>query len=196
MCEEISAAACVDGGINKVPRDALQRPFISPNIFLPCTTIFAKPMSTLKEGDKAPNFTATDQNGKTVSLSDYKGKNVILYFYPQDDTPTCTNEACNYRDNYQSLLSKGFEVIGVSPDNEKSHKKFEKKFTLPFTLIADTDRKIVEAYGLWAEKTTFGRTYMGVLRTTFVIDKKGVIKKIIDKVQSKNASQQVLDALQ
>jgi len=153
-------------------------------------------MSTLKEGDKAPNFTAKDQNGKTVSLSDYKGKDVILYFYPQDNTPTCTNEACNYRDNYQSLVSKGFEVIGVSPDNEKSHKKFEAKFSLPFTLIADTDRSIVEAYGLWAEKTTFGRTYMGVLRTTFVIDKKGVIKKIIDKVESKNASQQVLDVLQ
>jgi len=153
-------------------------------------------MSTLKEGDKAPGFTAKDQNGKTVSLSDYKGKDVILYFYPQDNTPTCTNEACNYRDNYQSLISKGFEVIGVSPDNEKSHKKFETKFSLPFTLVADTDRSIVEAYGLWAEKTTFGRTYMGVLRTTFVIDKKGVIKKIIDKVESKNASQQVLDALQ
>lgn len=152
-------------------------------------------MSTLKEGDKAPDFTAKDQNGKTISLSDYKGKDVILYFYPQDNTPTCTNEACNYRDNYQSLVSKGFEVIGVSPDNERSHKKFEKKFDLPFTLIADPDRSIVEAYGLWAEKTTFGRTYMGVLRTTFVIDKKGRIKKIIDKVESKNASRQVLDAL-
>jgi len=120
-------------------------------------------MSTLKEGDKAPNFTAKDQNGNTVSLSDYKGKNVILYFYPQDNTPTCTNEACNYRDNYQSLVSKGFEVIGVSPDNEKSHKKFETKFTLPFTLIADTDRSIVEAYGIWAEKNDiraylYGRT--------------------------------------
>ena len=153
-------------------------------------------MSTLKEGDKAPDFTAKDQNGKTVSLSDYKGKDVILYFYPQDNTPTCTNEACNYRDNYQSLVSKGFEVIGVSPDTEKSHKKFEAKFSLPFTLIADSDKKIVEAYGVWAEKTTFGRTYMGVLRTTFVIDKNGVIKKVIDKVTSKNASQQVLDALQ
>ena len=153
-------------------------------------------MSTLKEGDKAPDFTAKDQNGKTISLSDYKGKEVILYFYPQDNTPTCTNEACNYRDNYQSLVSKGFEVMGVSPDNEKSHKKFETKFSLPFTLVADPDRSIVEAYGVWAEKTTFGRTYMGVLRTTFVIDKKGVIKKIIDKVQSKNASQQVLDVLQ
>ncbi len=153
-------------------------------------------MPKLKEGDKAPDFTAKDQNGKTISLSDYKGRDVILYFYPQDNTPTCTNEACNYRDNYQSLLGKGFEVIGVSPDNEKSHKKFETKFKLPFTLVADTERSIVEAYGLWAEKTTFGRTYMGVLRTTFVIDKQGMIKKIIDKVESKNASQQVLDALQ
>jgi len=153
-------------------------------------------MSTLKEGDKAPDFTAKDQNGKTISLSDYKGKTVILYFYPQDNTPTCTNEACNYRDNYQSLVSKGFEVIGVSPDNEKSHKKFETKFSLPFTMLADHDHNIINAYGLWAEKTTFGRTYMGVLRTTFVIDGNGIIKKIIDKVESKNASQQVLDALQ
>jgi len=153
-------------------------------------------MAIPKEGEKAPDFTAKDQNGNTVSLSDFKGKNVILYFYPQDNTPTCTNEACNFRDNYQSLLSKGFSVIGVSPDTEKSHKKFETKFNLPFPLIADPDRKIVEQYGLWAEKTTFGRTYMGVLRTTFVIDPKGKILKVIDKVESKNASQQVLDLLQ
>jgi len=153
-------------------------------------------MAIPKEGEKAPDFTAKDQNGNTVSLSDFKGKNVILYFYPQDNTPTCTNEACNFRDNYRSLLSKGFSVIGVSPDTEKSHKKFETKFNLPFPLIADPDRKIVEQYGLWAEKTTFGRTYMGVLRTTFVIDPKGNILKVIDKVESKNASQQVLDLLQ
>jgi len=153
-------------------------------------------MAIPQEGEEAPDFTAKDQNGNTVSLSDFKGKNVILYFYPQDNTPTCTNEACNFRDNYQSLLSKGFSVIGVSPDTEKSHKKFETKFNLPFPLIADPDRKIVEQYGLWAEKTTFGRTYMGVLRTTFVIDPKGKILKVIDKVESKNASQQVLDLLQ
>jgi len=153
-------------------------------------------MAIPKEGEKAPDFTAKDQNGNTVSLSDFKGKNVILYFYPQDNTPTCTNEACNFRDNYQSLLSKGFSVIGVSPDTEKSHKKFETKFNLPFPLIADPDRKIVEQYGIWAEKTTFGRTYMGVLRTTFVIDPNGKILKVIDKVESKNASQQVLDLLQ
>ena len=153
-------------------------------------------MAIPKEGEKAPNFTAKDQNGNTVSLSDFKGKNVILYFYPQDNTPTCTNEACNFRDNYQSLLSKGFSVIGVSPDTEKSHKKFETKFNLPFPLIADPDRKIVEQYGLWAEKTMFGRKYMGVLRTTFVIDPNGKILKVIDKVESKNASRQVLDLLQ
>lgn len=153
-------------------------------------------MAIPKEGDKAPDFTAKDQNGNTVSLSDFRGKNVILYFYPQDNTPTCTNEACNFRDNYQSLLSKGFSVIGVSPDTEKSHKKFETKFNLPFPLIADPDRKIVEQYGLWAEKMMFGRKYMGVLRTTFVIDPKGKILKVIDKVESKNASQQVLDLLQ
>jgi len=153
-------------------------------------------MAIPKEGDKAPDFTAKDQNGNTVSLSDFKGKNVILYFYPQDNTPTCTNEACNFRDNYQSLLSKGFSVIGVSPDTEKSHKKFETKFNLPFPLIADPDRKIVEEYGLWAEKILFGRKYMGTLRTTFVIDPKGKIIKVIDKVDSKNSSQQVLDLLQ
>lgn len=153
-------------------------------------------MATPKEGETAPDFTAKDQNGNTVSLSDFRGKNVILYFYPQDNTPTCTNEACNFRDNYQSLLNKGFSVIGVSPDTEKSHKKFETKFNLPFPLIADPDRKIVEQYGLWAEKMMFGRKYMGVLRTTFVIDPKGKILKVIDKVESKNASQQVLDLLQ
>lgn len=153
-------------------------------------------MAIPKEGDIAPDFTAKDQNGNTVSLSDFRGKNVILYFYPQDNTPTCTNEACNFRDNYGSLLSKGFSVIGVSPDTEKSHKKFETKFNLPFPLIADPDRKIVEQYGLWAEKMMFGRKYMGVLRTTFVIDPKGKILKVIDKVESKNASQQVLDLLQ
>jgi len=153
-------------------------------------------MTEIKEGDKAPDFSAKDQDGNTVSLSDFKGKNVILYFYPQDDTPTCTKEACNYRDNYQSLLSKGFAVVGVSFDTEKSHKKFIKKYSLPFPLIADTDKKIIEDYGVWGEKTTFGRTYMGTFRTTFVIDKNGVISHVIRKVESGKASQQVLDLLQ
>lgn len=143
----------------------------------------------------APAFSANDQNGKLVSLSDYKDKDVILYFYPKDDTPGCTAESCNFRDNYQSLLSKGFEVIGVSVDDEKSHQKFITKYQLPFTLIADTDHKIVEAYGVWVEKNMYGKKYMGTARKTFLIDKEGIIKKIIDKVDSKNSSQQVLDLM-
>ena len=150
-------------------------------------------MITLKEGDKAPAFTAKDQNGKEVSLADYKGKNVILYFYPKDDTPGCTAESCDFRDNYQSLLSKGFEVIGVSTDDEKSHKKFETKYSLPFTLIADNELKIVEAYGVWVEKNMYGKKYMGTARTTFIIDAEGVITHVISKVDTKNSSQQVLD---
>ena len=153
-------------------------------------------MTTLKEGDKAPDFTAKDQNGEMVSLSDFRGKNVILYFYPKDDTPGCTAEACSFRDNYQAMLGKGFDVIGVSVDSEKSHKKFEKKYSLPFTLIADSDHKIVETYGLWGEKTMFGRKYMGTFRVTFVIGPDGVIKKVIDKVDTENASQQVTGLLQ
>jgi peroxiredoxin Q/BCP len=153
-------------------------------------------MAILQEGDKAPDFTANDQNGKTVSLSDFKGKSVILYFYPKDDTPGCTAEACDFRDNYQSMLSKGFEVIGVSTDDEKSHKKFETKYSLPFPLIADTDKSINEAYGVWVEKNMYGKKYMGTARKTFLINADGVIDKIIDKVDTKNASQQVVDLLQ
>jgi peroxiredoxin Q/BCP len=153
-------------------------------------------MTTLKEGDKAPAFTAKDQNGKEVSLSDFLGKKVILYFYPKDNTPGCTAEACSFRDNYQSMLTKGFEVIGVSTDNEKSHKKFEKKFSLPFTLIADTDKHIVEAYGVWGEKMMFGKKYMGTIRTTFIIDANGVISHVINKVDTENSSQQVMGLLQ
>ena len=152
-------------------------------------------MTTLKEGDKAPDFTAKDQNGKTVSLSDFKGKNVILYFYPKDDTPGCTAEACSFRDNYQSMLSKGFEVIGVSTDDEKSHKKFETKYSLPFTLIADTDKSLVGAYGVWVEKNMYGKKYMGTARTTFLINGAGIIDRIINKVDTKNSSQQVIDLL-
>jgi peroxiredoxin Q/BCP len=153
-------------------------------------------MATLKEGDQAPDFTAKDQNGKTVSLADFKGKNVILYFYPKDDTPGCTAEACSFRDNYQSMLSKGFQVIGVSTDDEKSHKKFETKYNLPFPLIADKDKSIVEAYGVWGEKNMFGRKYMGTIRKTFLINAAGIIDEIIDKVDTKNSSQQVIDLLQ
>jgi len=153
-------------------------------------------MATLKAGDKAPEFTAKDQNGNTVSLSDFKGKNVILYFYPKDDTPGCTAEACSFRDNYQSLLSQGFAVIGVSTDNEKSHKKFETKYNLPFPLIADTDKSIVEAYSVWVEKNMYGKKFMGTARTTFLIDKDGLITSVIEKVNTTNSSQQVLDLLQ
>ena len=152
-------------------------------------------MATLKAGDEAPDFTAKDQNGKEVSLSDYKGKNVILYFYPKDDTPGCTAESCDFRDNYQSLLSQGFDVIGVSVDDEKSHKKFETKYSLPFTLIADTDHSIVEAYDVWKEKNMYGKKYMGTARTTFVINGDGVIDHVIDKVDTKASSQQVLELI-
>ena len=150
-------------------------------------------MATLKAGDKAPDFTSKDQNGEEVSLANFKGKIVILYFYPKDDTPGCTAEACDFRDNYQSLIGKGYEVIGVSTDDSKSHKKFETKYSLPFPLIADEDKSINEAYGVWAEKNNYGKKYMGTVRTTFIIDADGIIKQVIEKVDTKNASQQVLD---
>ena len=146
----------------------------------------------LKEGDKAPDFEVKDQNGKTVKLSDFRGKKVVLYFYPQDNTPTCTVEACNLRDNYSALKSKGYEVLGVSPDSPKKHTNFIKKYSLPFTLLADQDNKIIESYGVWGEKTTFGKTYMGVYRTTFIIDENGKIERIIDDVKSKEHAEQIL----
>jgi len=152
-------------------------------------------MIDLIEGQKAPDFKAKDQNGKSISLSDFSGKDVILYFYPKDDTPGCTAEACSFRDNYQSLIKEGFEVLGVSTDDEKSHQKFINKYSLPFSLIADTDKKIVEAYGVWVEKNMYGKKYMGVARKTFIIDKNGMIRKIIEKVDTKNSSVQVLDAI-
>jgi peroxiredoxin Q/BCP len=152
-------------------------------------------MATLKAGDKAPDFTSKDQNGEEVSLANFKGKTVILYFYPKDDTPGCTAEACDFRDNYQSLIGKGYEVIGVSTDDSKSHKKFETKYSLPFPLIADEDKSINEAYGVWAEKNNYGKKYMGTVRTTFIIDADGIIKQVIEKVDTKNASQQVLDLI-
>jgi len=151
--------------------------------------------TTLKAADKAPDFNSKDQNGEEVSLADFKGKTVILYFYPKDDTPGCTAEACDFRDNYQSLISKGYEVIGVSTDDSKSHKKFETKYSLPFPLIADEDKSINEAYGVWAEKNMYGKKYMGTARTTFIIDNDGIIKQVIEKVDTKNASQQVLDLI-
>ena len=148
---------------------------------------------TLKPKDKAPDFTAADQDGKVHSLKDYKGQKVVLYFYPKDNSETCTKEACNLRDNYAELKKKGIVILGVSADNEKSHKKFEKKYSLPFTLLADPDKKIINDYGVWAEKFFMGRYYMGILRTTFLINEKGKIDHIIDKVESKNHAEQIIE---
>ncbi|WP_158796824.1 thioredoxin-dependent thiol peroxidase [Pedobacter sp. L105] len=153
-------------------------------------------MSELKEGQQAPEFTGLDQDGKTVSLDQFKGKKVVLYFYPKDDTPGCTAEACDFRDNYQGLLAKGIVVLGVSVDDEKSHQKFAAKHSLPFTLLADTDHKIVEAYGVWAEKNMYGKKYMGINRTTFIIDEDGGLSHIIKKVDTKNSTAQVLELLE
>ncbi|SMD05747.1 thioredoxin-dependent thiol peroxidase [Pedobacter africanus] len=150
-------------------------------------------MSELKEGQKAPGFKVKDQYGNTVSLDQFAGKKVVLYFYPKDDTPGCTAEACDFRDNYQGLTAKGYVVLGVSVDDEKSHKKFADKHNLPFTLLADTDKKIVEAYGVWGEKNMYGKKYMGTNRTTFVIDENGTIAHIITKVDTKNSTAQVLE---
>jgi peroxiredoxin Q/BCP len=149
-------------------------------------------MITLKEGDKAPAFSGKDQNGKKVTLSEFKGKKVVLYFYPEDDTPTCTVQACNLRDNYALLKKNGFEVLGVSPNDEKSHKKFETKFNLPFTLIADADHAIIDKYGVWGEKQMFGNKFMGVHRTTFVIDEKGVIRKIFLRPKNKQHAEEIV----
>jgi len=148
---------------------------------------------TLKAGDKAPAFTVNDQNGNAVSLKDFKGQKVALYFYPQDDTETCTIEACNLRDNFAELKGKGVVILGVSPDTEKSHKKFERKYSLPFTILADTEKELLNAYGVWAEKSMFGRTYMGTLRRTFLIDEKGKIAHIIEKVKSKEHAKQIIE---
>lgn len=147
---------------------------------------------SLQVGDMAPDFTANDQNGNAVRLSDYRGKKVVLYFYPKDDTPGCTAQACSLRDNYSALQAAGYEVIGVSVDGEKAHQKFISKYELPFTLISDTDQKVVEAYGVWKEKSMYGRTYMGTVRTTFVLDEGGVIAEIIGKVDTKKHAEQIL----
>jgi peroxiredoxin Q/BCP len=151
-------------------------------------------MTTLHEGEKAPAFTSRDQDGNKVSLADFKGKKIVLYFYPEDNTPTCTVQACNLRDNYALLKKNGFTVLGVSPDDEKSHKKFETKFDLPFTLVTDPDHKIIDKYGVWGEKLLYGRRYMGLHRTTFVIDEKGVIRKIFLKPRSKQHAEDIIKA--
>jgi thioredoxin-dependent peroxiredoxin len=150
-------------------------------------------MIQLKEGMKAPGFEGIDQNGRTVKLSDFSGKKVILYFYPKDNTPGCTAEACNLRDNRDSLLKRGFIVIGVSPDSEKSHKGFAHKYSLPFLLIADSSKKILNDYGVWGEKKMYGKSFLGVIRTTFIIDEKGIIEKIITKVDTSGHTKQIFD---
>lgn len=151
-------------------------------------------MVTLQAGDKAPAFKGKDQNGKEVSLKDLKGKKVVLYFYPQDGTPTCTVQACNLRDNYSLLKAAGFEILGVSPDEAVKHKKFEVKYELPFTLLADPHHKIIEKYGVWDEKQLYGRKYMGLLRTTFLIDEKGIIRKVFLRPKSKQHAEEIVAA--
>ncbi len=152
-------------------------------------------MAELSEGMKAPDFTGSDQIGNRISLGDLKGKKVILYFYPRDNTTGCTAEACNLRDNYGDLTGRGFEVIGVSADSEKSHQNFISKHGLPFKLVSDTDKTVLKAYGAWGLKKNYGREYEGIIRKTFIIDEEGVILKIFNKVDTKNHTQQILEAL-
>ena len=152
-------------------------------------------MALLEVGSTAPDFKGVNQNGEEISLSAYKGKKVILYFYPKDNTPGCTAESCNLRDNYADLTSKGFEVIGVSPDSAKSHTNFIGKFDLPFNLVADTEKELLKAYGAWGLKKMYGKEYEGVLRTTYVIDEEGKILKVFPKVKTKDHSAQILDEL-
>ncbi len=150
-------------------------------------------MIQLKEGFAAPRFEGIDQKGNIIKSDDFKGKKLVLYFYPKDNTPGCTSEACNLRDNYELLLSKGFAVVGVSPDSEKSHNNFAGKYALPFPLIADTSKKILNDFGVWGEKKMYGKSYFGVLRTTFIIDEKGLIEKIITKVDTSEHTSQILN---
>jgi peroxiredoxin Q/BCP len=149
-------------------------------------------MIKLKEGDKAPGFTSKNENGLEVSLKDFKGKKLVLYFYPKDNTPGCTSEACDLRDNYKTFQKQGYEILGVSPDSAKSHQKFIDKYELPFSLLADEDHSVAEAYGAWGEKSMYGKKYMGILRSTFVIDEKGKIEKVIEKVDTKAHTTQIL----
>jgi peroxiredoxin Q/BCP len=152
-------------------------------------------MTHLTEGQKAPDFKAKDQNGNLISLKDFRGKKVVLYFYPEDDTPTCTIEACNLRDNYGELKKAGLVVLGVSPDDKNKHKKFEEKYNLPFTLLEDPDKKIIDKYGVWGEKNLYGNKFMGLHRTTFLIDENSDIIKIFKKPKSKIHSEEILKAI-
>jgi peroxiredoxin Q/BCP len=153
-----------------------------------------KKMTILKVGDQAPDFSGLNQNGEQISLNNYKGKKLILYFYPKDNTPGCTAESCNLNDNYPMWISKGYEVVGVSPDHVASHKKFADKFKFGFNLIADPQTEILQSYGVWGEKSMYGKKYMGVLRTTFVVEN-GIIREIFDKVDTKNHTDQIVKTL-
>ena len=150
-------------------------------------------MDTLKVGDKAPNFSALDEQGNTISLSDYKGKKLIVFFYPKANTPTCTVESCNLSDNYKMLTEKGYEVIGVSADSQKKQANFKNKFKFPYPLIADEDKKVINAFGVWGPKKFMGREFDGIHRITFVIDENGIIDKVIDNVKAKEHASQILE---
>ncbi len=153
-------------------------------------------MPELNIGTKAPDFSLTASDGNTYTLKQFRGQKVILYFYPQDDTETCTKQACSFRDSYAELTDKGAVLLGISPDGEHSHQQFVKKYQLNFPVLSDTDRSISEAYGVWSEKTMFGRTYMGVLRTTFIIDGKGMISHVFPRVRVKGQIERILKALE
>jgi thioredoxin-dependent peroxiredoxin len=152
-------------------------------------------MKVLKEGDRAPSISAPDENGELIALEQFRGRKVVLYFYPKDDTPGCTAEACDLRDNYSQFIEQGFEIIGVSADSGKSHQRFKDKYQLPFRLISDPDKKVLQAYGAWGEKKLYGKSYMGILRKTFIINEEGFVEKIIEKVKTKEHSKQIFDEL-
>ena len=149
-------------------------------------------MTTLEKGTKAPDFEGVDENGKTIKLTDYKGKKLILFFYPRDNTPTCTIEVCNLRDNYSMLQEKGYELLGVSADTEKKHQNFIKKHSLPFPLLADTEKVVINDYGVFGQKKMFGKIKEGIFRTTYVIDEEGIIEQVFTKVKSKDHAAQIL----
>ncbi len=152
-------------------------------------------MKTLKVGEKAPVMPIADETGNMVSISDYKGKKLVVFFYPKANTPTCTVEACNLRDNYKELINAGFEIIGVSPDSQRKQANFKKKFNFPYPLLADVDRELIAAFGIWGEKTFMGRTFDGLHRKTFVIDENGFIEQVIDKVKAKEHATQILESI-
>lgn len=152
-------------------------------------------MAYLNVGDKAPDFSVTNQNGETVSLSDFKGSKLIIYFYPKADTPGCTAESCNLRDHFSDLLNRGFKIVGVSPDNQDKQKKFAEKYNLPFPLLADVDHQIIKPYGAWGVKKMYGKEYEGLLRTTYVVSEEGLIEKVITKVKTKDHAAQILEAM-